>query len=86
MQAQLSDDHAKIPDDHYPMGTTLREALQGSLLFKGLCGGLLKSFAGVCPRVLRGLCGGPRDFPRVFRGSDPMFVILWNCWRSMLYD
>ena len=48
-------------------------ALRGSL--RGLCG--------VSARVLRGLCGvlrGPRDFPRVFGGSDPMLVTLGNCW------
>ena len=37
---------------------------------------------GVSPRVLRGLCGGPRDFPRFFGGSDPVLVTLRNCWES----
>ena len=37
--------------------------------------GLSEGAAGVSPRALRGsagFCGGPRDFPRVFGGSDPM--------------
>ena len=42
-------------------------APRGSL--RGLCGDSA------------GLCGGPRDFPRVFGGSDPMLVTLGNYWR-----
>ena len=60
----------------------LSEGSAGSL--RGFCGGLSEGSAGVSPRVLRGsagFCGGPRDFPRVFGGSDPMLVTLGNCWR-----
>ena len=73
----------EVPESHHPRGTTIREALQGNLPLRGLCGGLSEGSAGVSPRVLRGLsrfCGGPRDFPRFFRGSDPMLVTLGNCW------
>ena len=70
---------SKVPEGHHPRGTTLREALRGNLPLRGLCGGP----AGVSPRVLRGsagFCGGPRDIPRFFGGSDPMLVTLRNCW------
>ena len=66
---------SKVPEGHHPRGTTLREALRGNLPLRGLCGGLSEGSAGVSPRVLRGsagFCGGPRDLPRVFGGSDPM--------------
>ena len=42
-----------------------QRALRGSL--RGFCG------------ALRGSAGDPRDFPRLFGGSDPMLVILGNC-------
>ena len=53
---------------------------------------LTEGSAGVSQRTLRGLSGvlqglsegsaggGPRDFPRFFRGSDPMLVTFRNCW------
>ena len=47
----------------------------------------LRGLCGVSPRVLRGLsegsagfCGGPRDFPRVFGGSNPVLVTIGTCW------
>ena len=75
---------SKVLEGYHPRGTTLREALRGNLKLRGLCGGLSEGSAG----SLRGFCGvsawlcrGPRDFPRVFRGSDPMLVTLGNCRR-----
>ena len=77
-------DDSTVPEGHHPRGTTLREALRGNLPLRGLCGGLSEGFAGslrgFCG-VSAGLCGGPRDFPSVFGGSDPMLVTLANCWR-----
>ena len=74
---------SKVPEGHHPRGTTLREALRGNLPLRGLCGGLSEgsaaSLRGFC-RVVRGFCGGPRDFPKLFGGSDPMLVTLKNCW------
>ena len=68
---------SKVPEGHHPRGTTLREALRGNLPLRGLCGGLSEgstgSLRGFCG-VSAGFCGGPRDFPRVFGGSDPMLV------------
>ena len=61
-----------------PRGSPRKFAPQGALQ------GLSEGSAGVSPRVLRGsagFCGGPRDFPRVFGGSDPMLLTLGNCWR-----
>ena len=75
---------SKFQEGHHPRGTALREALRGNLPLRGLCGGLSEgsagSLRGFCG-VSAGLCGGPRDFPRVFGGSDPMLVTLANCWR-----
>ena len=74
---------SKVPEGQHPRGTTLREALRGNSTLRGLCGGLSEGSAVVPPRVLRGsagLCGGPRDFPRIFGGSDPMLVTLRSCW------
>ena len=72
---------SKVPEGHHPRGTTLREALRGNLPLRGLCRGLSEgsagSLRGFCG-VSAGLCGGPRDFPRVFGGSDPMLVTLRN--------
>ena len=71
----------KGPEGQHPRGTTLREALRGNLPLRGLCRGL--SGFSQTRRVLRGLCGfcgGPRDLPRFFGGSDPMLVTLRNCW------
>ena len=69
----------KVPEGHHPRGTTLCEALRGNLPLRGLCGGLSEgsagSLRGFCG-VSAGFCGGPRDFPRVFGGSDPMLVTL----------
>ena len=81
---------SKVPEGHHPRGTTLREALRGNLPLRGLCRGLSEgsagSLRGFCG-VSAGLCGGPRDFPRVFGGSDPMLVTLGNCWTpEALYD
>ena len=76
----LSDDFwlcflSKVPEGHHPRGTTLAEALRGNLPLGGLCRGLSEgsagSLRGFCG-VSAGLCGGPRDFPRVFKDSDPM--------------
>ena len=39
--------------------------------------GSLRGFCGVSA----GFCGGPQDFARFFRGSDPMLVTLENRWR-----
>ena len=78
---------SKVPEGHHPRGTALRKALRGKLPLRRLCGGLSEGSAGVSPRVLRGsagFCGGPRDFPRVFGGSDPMLVTLRNCWNECL--
>ena len=73
----------KVPEGHNPRGTTLREALRGNLPLRGLCGGFSEgsagSLQGFCG-VSAGFCGGPRVFPRVFGGSDPMLVTLGNCW------
>ena len=76
---------SKVPEGHHRRGTTLREALlRGYLPLRGLRGGLsegsaeaLRCLSGGCA----GLYGGPRDFPRVFGGSDPMPVTFGNCWR-----
>ena len=51
----------KVPEGHHPRGTTLREALRGNLPLRGLSG----ASVGVSSRVLRGLRGALRDFPRV---------------------
>ena len=71
----------KVLEGHHPRGTILREALRGNLPLRGLCGGLSEgsagSLRGFCG-VSAGFCGGPRDFPRVFGGSDPMLVTLGN--------
>ena len=75
----------KVPEGHHPRGTTLREALRGNLPLRGLCGGLSEGSAG----SLWGFCGGPRDFPRFFGGSDPiyiymhMLVTLGNGWKVL---
>ena len=64
---------------------TIRGAQPSARLSEKIC--LSEGSAGVSPRVLRGsagFCGGPRDFPRLFGGSDPMLVTLWNCWRISL--
>ena len=72
----------KVPEGHHPRGTTLREALRGNLPLRGLCGALSEGSVG-CLRgfcgVSAGCCGGPRDFPRFFGGSDPMLVTLRIC-------
>ena len=82
-------DSSKVPEGHHPRGTTLREALRGNLPLKGLCGGLWEgsagSLRGFCG-VSVGFCGGTRDLPRVFGGSDPMLVTLANCWRLRRMD
>ena len=82
--SSLTPEDFKVPEGHHPRGTTLREALRGNFPLRGLCGGLSEgsagSLRGFC-RVSAGFCGGPRDFPRVFGGSDPMLVTLRNCWR-----
>ena len=61
---------------------TIRGAQPSARLSEEIC--LSKGSAGVSPRVLwgsAGFCGGPRDFPRFFGGSDPMlFVTLRICW------
>ena len=58
-------ENSKVPEGHHPRGTTLREALQGNLPLRGLCGGLSEgsvgSLRGLCG-VSLGLCGGPQDF------------------------
>ena len=79
----------KVPEGHHPRGTTLREALRGNFPLRGLCGGLSEgsagSLRGFCG-VSAGFCGGPRDFPRVLGGSDPMLVTLRNCWIEARHD
>ena len=73
----------KVPEGHLPRGTTLREPLRGNLPLRGLCGGLSEGSAGSLRGFLRGsagFCGGPRDFPRVFGGTDPVLVTLGKCW------
>ena len=75
---------SQVPEGHHPRGTTLREALRGNLPLRGFCGGLSEGSAGVLwglSEGSEGLCGGPRDFPRVFGGSDPMLLTLGNCWK-----
>ena len=64
---------------------TIRGAQPSASLSEEIC--LSEGSAGVSPRVPRGLsegsaglCGGPRDFPRVFGGTDPMLVTLGKCW------
>ena len=64
---------------------TIRGAQPSARLSEEIC--LSEGSAGVSPRALRGLsegsaglCGGPREFPRFFGGSDPMLVTLGNCW------
>ena len=79
------DANSKVPEGHHPRSTTLREALRGNVPLRGLCRGLSEGSEGVSLRVLQlrgsaGFCGGPRDFPRFFGGSDPMLVTLGNCW------
>ena len=66
---------SKVPEGHHPRGTTLHEALRANLPLRGLCGALRGLSEGSA-----GLCGGLRDFPRFFGGSDPMLVTLGNCW------
>ena len=55
----------EVSEGHHPRGTTLHEALRDKIclsrVLRGLCGGLFGGSAG----SPRGLCGGPRDFPRV---------------------
>ena len=65
----------------------IRGAQPSARLPEEIC--LSEGSAGFSPRVLRGLCGvsavfcgGPRDFPSVFGGSDPMLVALGNCWTN----
>ena len=70
----MSHKKSKVPEGHHPRGTTLREALRGTLPLKGLCRGLCEGSAGVSA----GLCGIFRGF---FGGSDPMPVTLGNCWK-----
>ena len=60
----------KVLEGHHLRGTTLREALRGNLPLRGFSGPLLGP--GVRSRAVRGsprgsagVCGGPRDFPRV---------------------
>ena len=72
----------KVPEGHHPRGTTLREALRGNLPLRGLCGGLLRGLCEVSCGISAGFCGGPRDFPRFFGGSDPILVTLGNCWTT----
>ena len=58
---------------------TIRGAQPSARLSEEIC--LSEGSAGVSPRALRafaGFCGGPRDFPRFFGGSDPMLVTLGN--------
>ena len=57
---------------------------RGNLPLRGLCGGLSRGLCGLSAGSLRGFCGGPRDFPRFFGGSDPMLVTLQNCWKYLL--
>ena len=74
---------SKVPEGHHPRGTTLHEALRGNLPLRGLCASLSEGSAGALRGfcgVSAGFCGGPQDFPRFFGGSDPMLVILGNCW------
>ena len=57
----------KVPEGHHPRGTTLREALRGSLPLRGLCRGLSEGSAG----SLRGFCGalqGSAGVRGIFRG------------------
>ena len=71
---------------------TIRGAQPSARLSEEIC--LSEGSAGGSARALRGLsegsagsaglCGGPRDFPRVFGGSDPMLVTLGNCWTQHL--
>ena len=80
---------SKVWEGHHPRGTTLREALQGNVPLKGLCGGLSEGSPGASPRVLRGsagFCKGPRDFSRFFGGSDPLLVTLRNCWNGHFHN
>ena len=75
--------HSKVPEGHHPRGTTVREALRGNLPLRRFCGGLSEGSVGALRGLSEGsegLCGGPRDFSRVFGGSDPMLVTLRNCW------
>ena len=66
---------SKVPEGHHLRGTTLREALRGNLplrgVVRGLCMGLSEGSAG-----LSGVLRGSWDFPKFFRGSDPMHVTL----------
>ena len=70
---------------------TIRGAQPSARLSEEVC--LWEGSAGVSPRALRGLSegsagslrGGPRDFPRVFGGSDPMLVTLGNCWNLCFF-
>ena len=68
---------------------TIRGAQPSARLSEEIC--LSEGSAGVSQRALRGslrgfcgvsagFCRGPRDFPRVFGGSDSMLVTLGNCW------
>ena len=68
--------HFKVPEGHYPRGTTLREALQGNLPLRGFSA----ASAGVSSRVLRGLCGTLRGSAGYSEGNDPILVTLGNCW------
>ena len=68
MKSPESISKLKVPEGHHPRGTTLREALRKNVPLRGLCGGPSEGSAGslrwFCG-VSAGLCGGPRDFPRV---------------------
>ena len=77
-----------VPEGHHPRGTTLRKALRRNVcLSEGSAGFPQRALRGVSSRVLRGstgFCGGPRDLPRFFGGSDSMLVTLRNCWTCMV--
>ena len=73
---------SKVLEGRNPRGTTLSEALRGNLplrgVLRGLCatGGLFQGSAGLC-RLLRASAGSTG----FSAGSDPMLVMLANCWK-----
>ena len=58
---------SKVPEGHHPRGTALREALQGNLPLRGLCGGLSEGSAESCRGLRRVL---PRALRRSTRFSE----------------
>ena len=61
----------QVPEGHHPRGTTLREALRGNLLLRGLCGGLSEGSAG----SLLGFCGVSAGVRGIFRGFSGVVTL-----------